>query len=109
MLVSPDKSLRICLGRNHVHFLFANLVGILLLPPLVLCRPELSGGEALFLSVSHAEVFLLSLVLPLALLVQRAHSQQNVSVRIVTVGVVDGSVDAYPVCHKLFLDKFLQQ
>ena len=97
MLVSPDKPLRLGSRWRHIHLLFADLVGILFLPPLVLCRPELSGSKTAFLTVSHAEIFLLSLVLPLALLAQRTHRQQNVSVGIVTVGVMDGSISAHPV------------
>ena len=72
------EALRLGSRRRHIHLLFADLVGILLLPTLVLRRPELGGGEAPFLAVSHAEIFLLSFVLPLALLVQRTHRQQNV-------------------------------
>lgn len=47
--------------------------------------------------LTYRRIFLLSLVLPLALLAQRTHRQQNVSVGIVTVGVMDGSVSAHPV------------
>src|SRR5699024_4201085 len=109
MLVSPNKPL--CLGsrRRHIHLLLADLVGILLLPAFVLCCPELGSGETLFLTVSHAEVFLFGLVLPLALLVQRTHRQQNVGMRVVTVGVVDGCVGAHSIGHKLLPDKVLQQ
>ena len=66
-------------------------------------------GEASFLAVSHAEVFLLGFVLPVSLLIQRAHRQENVGMRIVTVGVVDGSVGAHSIGHKLLPDKVLQQ
>ena len=109
MLICTDKSLYLSLGGNHIHLLFADLIGILLLPALVLRRPELGGGEALLLTVFHAEVFLLGLVLPLALRVQRTYCQQNVGMGIVTVGVVDGGVGTHPVRHKLCLDIFLQQ
>ena len=97
MLVSPDKPLRLSSRWCHVHLLFADLVRVLLLPSIVFCRPELSSGEAPFLAVFHAEVFLLGLVLPLALLVQRANRQQNMGMRIVTIGVMDGSIGAHPV------------
>ena len=109
MLVNPDKPPFLGSRRCHIHLLFADLVGILLLPALVLCRPELSGSEAPFLAVSHAEIFLLSLVLPLAPFIQWAHRQENVGVGIVAVGVVDGSVSAHSIRHKLLPDEFLQQ
>ena len=41
--------------------------------------------------------------------IQRMPRQQNVSVRIVVIGVMDGSAGANPVCCKLFLDELLQQ
>ena len=109
MLVSPDKPL--CLGsrRCHIHLLFADLVWILLLPAFVLCRLELGGGEASFLAVLDAEIFFLGLVLPASLFIQRAHRQENVGVGIVTVGVVNGSVSAHSIGHKLLPDKVLQQ
>ena len=109
MLVCTDKLLRLGSRWRHVHLLFANLVRVLFLPTLVLRRPELSGSKTAFLAVFHAEVFFLGLVLPLALLIQRAHRQQNVGMRIVTVGVVDGSVAAHSIGHKLLPDKRLQQ
>ena len=109
MLVSPDKPLRLSSRWRHIHLLFADLVGVLLLPTLVLCHLKLGGSKTAFLAVFHAEVFLLGLVLPLAPFVQWAHRQQNVRVGIVTVGVVNGSVGAHSVRHKLFSDKFLQQ
>ena len=109
MFVSPNKPLRICGRRCHIHLLFADLVGILLLPSIVFCRPELNSGEAPFLAVFHAEIFLLGLVLPLASFIQRAHRQQNVGMRIVTIGVVDGCVGAHSIGHKLLPDKVLQQ
>ena len=97
MLVCTDKPLHLGSRWCHVHLLFADLVGILLLPAFVLRRFELGGGEALFFTVSDAEIFLLGLVLPASLLIQRAHRQQNVGMRIVTVRVVDGSVGAHSV------------
>ena len=109
MLVSPNKPLHLGIRRCHIHLLFADLVGILLLPSIVFCRPELSSGEAPFLAVFHAEIFLLGLVLPLASFIQRAHRQQNVGMRIVTIGVMDGSVGAHSIGHKLLPDKVLQQ
>ena len=109
MLVRSDKSLRLGSRWRHIHLLFADLVGVLFLPTLVLCRPELSSGKAAFLAVSHAEVFLLGFVLPLALLIQRAHRQENVGMRIATVSVVDGSIGAHPFRHELLVDKILQQ
>ena len=109
MLVSPNKSLRLGSRRRHIHLLLADLVGILLLPALVLRRPELSGSKTPFFTVFHTEVFFLGLVLPLAPFIQWAHRQQNVGVGIVAIGVVDSSIGAHSVCHKLSLDKFLQQ
>ena len=66
MLVCTDKLLRLSSRWRHIHLLFADLVGILLLPALVLRRPELSGSKTAFLAVFHAEIFLLGLVLPLS-------------------------------------------
>jgi len=109
MLISPNKPLHLGIRRCHIHLLFADLVGILLLPSIVFCRPELNSGEAPFLAVFHAEIFLLGLVLPLASFIQRAHRQQNVGMRIVTVSVVDGSIGAHPFRHELLVDKILQQ
>ena len=109
MLVSPYKPLCIGLGRNHIHLLLADFIGILLLPSLVLCRLKLGGSKTAFFAVSHAEIFLLGLVLPLTLFIQRAHRQQNMGMRIVTVRVVDGSIGTHPVRNKLLPDKFLQQ
>ena len=109
MLVSPNKSLRLGSRWRHIHLLFADLVGVLLFPALVLCRPELGSGEAPFLTVFHAEIFLLGFVLPLALFIQRAHCQQNVRMRIVAIGVMNGSVGAHSIGHKLLPDKVLQQ
>ena len=81
----------------------------MLLPAFVLRRFELGGGEALFFTVSDAEIFLLGLVLPASLLIQRAHRQQNVGMRIVTVRVVDGSVGAHSIGYKLLPDKISKQ
>ena len=77
MLVCADKSLRLGSRRRHIHLLLADLVGILFLPTLILRRPELSGSKTAFFAVFHAEIFLLGLVLPLALFVQRAHRQED--------------------------------
>ena len=109
MLVCADKSLRLGSRRRHIHLLLADLVGILFLPTLILRRPELSGSKTAFFAVFHAEIFLLGLVLPLALFVQRAHRQENVGMGIVAVGVVDGSIGTHPVRNKLLPDKVLQQ
>ena len=97
MLVSPDKPPFLGSRRCHIHLLFAELVRVLFLPALVLCCPEFGGSKTAFLTVFHAEVFLLGLVLPLALFIQWAHRQQNVSVGIVTVGVVDSSIGTHSV------------
>ena len=107
MLVSPDKPP--CLGsrRRHIHLLFADLIGILFLPAIVLRCFELGSGKAPLLAIFHTEVFFLGLVLPLAPFIQWAHRQQNVGMGIVTVGVMNGSIGAHPVRHKLFSDKFL--
>ncbi len=84
---------------------------MLFLPAVFLCHFGLSGGEAPFLAVSHAEIFLLGLVLPTSLFIQRAHGQHNMSVRIMTgrVRIVDSNVSAHSVSHKLLLDELLQQ
>ena len=97
MLACTDKLLRLSSRWRHIHILFADLVGILFLPTFVLRRLELGGGEAFFLAVSDAEIFLFSFVLPLTPFIQRAHRQQNVGMRIVAVRVVDGSVGAHSV------------
>ena len=75
MLVSPNKPL--CFGDrgSHIHLFLTDFVLILFLPTIGLCRLKLGGGEAPLLAVFHAEIFLLGLVLPLALLVQWAHRQ----------------------------------
>ena len=70
---------------------------------------KLSGSKAPFLAVFDTEIFFLGLVLPFSLFIQRAHRQENVGVGIVTVGVVDGSVGAHSIGHKLLPDKVLQQ
>ena len=97
MLVCADKSLRLGSRRRHIHLLLADLVGILFLPTLILRRPELSGSKTAFFAVFHAEIFLLGLVLPLTLFIQRAHRQQNMGMRIVTVGVMNGGISAHSV------------
>ena len=110
MLVRSDKAARFRFGGQQIFlFLFIYIVGILLLPALSLCCLELCGGEAPFLAVSDTEVFLLRLVLPTPLFVQRAHGQQNMSVGILSVRVVDGSVGAHTLCHKLLLNIFLNK
>ena len=68
VLGHPFIALRLCCGRGHIHFLFAYLVLILLLPSVGLCLFELSGSKAPFLAVFDAEIFFLSLVLPFSLL-----------------------------------------
>lgn len=50
-------------GRRRVHLLFADFVGVLLLPALDLCGLELRGGKAPFFAVFDAEIFFLGLVL----------------------------------------------
>ena len=70
MLVSPNKPLRIGSRQRHIHLLFADLVGILLLPAVILRCPELRSGEATFFAVFHTEIFFLGLVLPLAPFIQ---------------------------------------
>jgi len=97
ILVSPDKPL--CFGGrgSHIHLFLTDFVLILFLPTIGLCHLKLGGGEAAFLAVFHTEVFFLGLVLPLASFIQRAHRQQNVGMRIVTIGVMDGSISTHPV------------
>ena len=96
-------------GRCHVHLLFANFVGVLLLPALSLCGFELGCGKAAFIAVLDAEIFFFSLVLPCARLRQRTHRQQDVGVGIVAVGVVDRNVSAHTFIHELLPDKILQK
>ena len=109
MLVRSDKAARFRFGGRQIFlFLFIYIVGILLLPALSLCCLELCGGEAPFLAVSDTEVFLLRLVLPTPLFVQRAHGQQNMSVGILPVRVMNGSISAHPIRYELFYDKLLQ-
>ena len=96
-------------GRCHVHLLFANFVGVLLLPALGLCGLELGGGKAPFFAVFDAEIFFLGLVLPFSVFIQRTHRQQNVGVGIVAVSVVDRNVGAHPFIHELLSYKILQK
>ena len=81
----------------------------MLLPALGLSRLELLGSKAPLLFATDAEVFLLGLVLPCAVGVQRAHGQQDVGVGIVAVGVVDGGIGAHAVADELGLDELSQQ
>lgn len=83
--------------RSHIHLFLTDFVLILFLPTIGLCRLKLGGGEAAFLAVFHTEIFFLGLVLPLTPFIQRAHRQQNVGMRIVAVGIMDGSIGAHPV------------
>ena len=107
----PFIALDLRCGWGHMHLLFAHLVLILLLPPVGLCLLELGGSEAPFLAVFGTEIFFLGLVLPFPLFIQRAHRQQDMSMGIVSgrIWVVDGSVSAHSVRHKLLLDEILQE
>ena len=67
------------------------------------------GGEAHLLAVPDAEVLLLGLVLPPPVPGQGAHRQQDVGVRVVAVGVMDGHVGAHAISNKLTLNKLGQQ
>ena len=109
MLVHAHIPLLLGDGRCHVHLLFANFVGVLLLPALGLRGLELRGGEAAFLAVLDTEIFFFSLVLPCACFGQRTHRQQDVGVGIVAVGVVDRNVGAHSFIHELLPDKILQK
>ena len=75
--VFVHTNIAMCLscGGSHIHLLFADFVGVLLLPALGLRRLKLGGGEAAFLAVLGAEIFFFSLVLPCARLCQRAYRQ----------------------------------
>ena len=97
MLVSPDIALRFCCGGSHIELSFAHLVGVLLLPALCLGLLKLGSGKAPFLAIPNAEIFLFGLVLPVTLFIKRAHRQQSVGMRIVTVGVMNGGISAHPV------------
>ena len=63
VFVHPYISMRLRGGRRRVHLLFADFVGVLLLPALDLCGLELRGGKAPFFAVFDAEIFFLGLVL----------------------------------------------
>ena len=67
------------------------------------------GGEAHLLAVPDAEVLLLGLVLPPPVPGQGAHRQQDVGVRVVAVGVMDGHIGAHAVADELALDEPGQQ
>ncbi len=111
MLGRSDKSLRFGGRRGHIHLFLSYLVLILLLPAIGLRCLELGRSKTPFLAIPDTEIFFLGLVLPLALFIQRAHCQHNVSVWIVTrrVRIVDCNISAHPVRYKLFLYKFGQQ
>ena len=107
VLVGSFISVLLSFGGRHIHFLAPDFVGILLLPSLSLCRLKLGGGKAPFLAVSDTEIFFFGLVLPVALFIQRANCQHNVSVWIVTgrVRIVDRNVSAHPLGNKAVLNK----
>ena len=107
----PFIALCLRCGRGHIHLLFAHLVLVLFLPAIALCLFELSGGKAPFLAVFDTEIFFLGLVLPFSLFIQRAHRQQDMSMGVVSgrIRVMDGSIGAHSVCHKLLLDEILQE
>ena len=77
------------------------------IPSVSLCRLKLSGGKAPLLAVSDTEIFFLGLVLPVALLIKRAHRQHNVSVRIMTgrVRIMDSNICAHSLGNKVVLNK----
>ena len=91
VFVGSFISVLLSLRWRHIHFFSTNLVRILLLPSVSLCRLKLSGGKAPFLAVSDTEIFFLGFILPVALLIKRAHRQHDVGVRIMTgrVRIVD--------------------
>ena len=90
-----------CIGFrwSQIHFLLAYLVLILLLPAFGLRRLELGGGKTALLAVSGTEVFLLSLILPGAVRVQRTNRQQDMGMWIVAgrFGIVDRYVRTHTV------------
>ena len=61
-------ALRFGLRGRHIHLLFTDLVLILLLPALGLRRLKLRRSKALFLPIPDAQIFLLCLMLPFAIL-----------------------------------------
>ena len=109
MLGCADKSLCFSSGGNQVHLFLANLILILLLPTVGLCSLELGCGKAPFLILPDTEIFFLCLVLPLTMLVQRAHRQHDMGMGIVTVCVMDRHIGTHTLCHKTALDIFCQQ
>ena len=111
VLGHPFIALCLRCGRGHIHLLFAHLVLVLFLPAVGLRLFELGGGKAPFLAIFDTEIFFLGLVLPFSLFIQRAHRQQDVGMGIVSgrIWVMDGSISAHSVCHKLLLDEILQK
>ena len=107
VLVGSFISVLLRFGLRHIHFLAPDLVGILLLPSVSLCHLELSGGKAPFLAVSDTEIFFLGFILPVALLIKRAHRQHDVGVRIMTgrVRIVDSNVSAHSLGNKAVLNE----
>ena len=102
-------ALRLGLGGCHIYFLFANFVRILLLPALGLCQLKLRRSKTPFLTIADAQILLLRLMLPFAVLGQRPHGQHDMSVRIMTIGIMDAHVGAHSIRHKVGLDKISQQ
>ena len=106
MLVCPFQTSRFSLrGRQVFLFLFVHIVGVLFLPAVRLCRFELGSGKAPFFAVPDAEIFLLCLVLPFAVFIQRAHRQQDVSMGIVPVRIMNRTVGTHSVRNELLPDK----
>ena len=111
MLVGSFVSVLLRFGWRHIHFLSPDLVRILLLPSVCLCRLELGCGKAPFLAVSDAEIFFLGLVLPVAPFIKRTHSQHNVGVWIMTgrVRIVNGNISAHSLGNKTVLNEIGQK
>ena len=109
VLVCTGEALGLRCGWSHIGFLFANLIGVLLLPALFLGFQKLGGGKAFLLAIADTKVLFFCFVLPSSLFIQRTYRQKNVGVGIVTVGIVDGRIGAHSVSDKLLLYKFLNQ
>ena len=107
VLVGSFISVFLRFGWRHIHLFSPDLVRILLLPSVSLCRLELGGGKAPFFTVSDTEIFLFCLVLPVALFIKGAHRQHNMGVRVMTgrMRIVDSNVSAHPLGNKTALNE----
>lgn len=61
VFADPFISVFFCFGGRQIYLLAADLVRVLLLPPISLRRFEFSGGKAPFFAVSDTDIFFLGL------------------------------------------------